>query len=335
MKANPNLDELLCSFMDGELSPRQRTEVQRMAARDPQVGRRLRQLQSCRTLFSALPQVEAPGDMMEQIKLSLERRTLLQEQPAAPRRSAGALHLVFRKFVAAAAMFALLGVLGVVVYQIVAPVGGPESPPFATDIPRVRPGEPGASAVPPTVVADAGFSGRLELRTASFASMDAFIRRAVENNALLDSAESGLAGDRRRYHIVGTRDNINHVVASLSSAWQSAGGATLYVDRPGDSATPVAVEAVTADQTVSIIARSSTEASVEAAQAFAVMNDLARQTPGGELLAMIGEDTGSMLAFAGIPKPRMTKPDDPTKTTLAPSQGQPNASLTIVLLDVE
>jgi len=334
MKANPNLDELLCSFMDGELSPRQRTEVQRMAARDQQVGRRLRQLQSCRTLFAALPQVEAPGDMIEQIKLSLERRTLLQEQPAAPRRSAGALHLVFRKFVAAAAMFALLGVLGVVVYQIVAPVAAPETRPFATDTPRSQPVGPDRTVLA-SAVADAGFSGRLELRTASFASMDAFIRRAIENNALSDSAESGIAGDRRSYRVVGTRDNINRLVASLGSAWQSAGAATLYVDRPGDSAAPVAVEAVTPDQTFSIIARNSTEASVEAAQAFAVMNDLAGQTPGSELLAMIGEDTGSMLALAGIPKPRMTKPDDPTKTTLASPQGQPNASLTIVLLDVE
>lgn len=335
MKANPNLDELLCSFMDGELSPRQQTEVQRMAARDPQVGRRLRQLQNCRTLFTALPQVEAPADMMEQIKESLERRTLLQEQPVAPRRSVGALHLVFRKFVAAAAMFALLGVLGVVVYQVVAPVKMPVGAPLANDVPPVRLIEREPSAVPATVVADAGFSGRLELRTASLASMDSFIRRAIENNLLSDSARSDRIGDRRSYRVVGTRESINRLVASLSSAWQSAGGATLYVDRPGDAAAPVAVEAVTPDQAVSIIARNSTEASVEAAEAFAVMNGLAKQTPGGELLAMIGEDTGSMVAMAGIPKPRMTKPDDPTKPTLASPQGKPNASLTIVLLDVE
>lgn len=335
MKANPNLDELLCSFMDGELSPRQRTEVQRMAARDPLVARRLRQLQNCRTLFAALPQAEAPADMIEQIKLSLERRLLLPEQPVAPRRSSGALHLVFRKFVAAAALIALLGVLGVVVYQIVAPVPGPPAPPFATGTSRPPRVGPGRTTPPPTAVADAGFSGRLELRTASFAHVDAFVRRAIENNTLSDSTESDVIDRRHSYHVVGTREGINRLVASLSSAWQRAQGVTLYVDRRGDSAAPVAVEAVTPDQTVSIIARNSTEASVEAAEAFAVMNDLARQAPGGEILAMIGEDTGSMLALANIPKPRMTKPDDPTKTTLAPPQGQPNASLTIVLLDVE
>ncbi len=59
MKPNPNLDELLSSFMDGELNPRQRTEVQRMAAHDPQVARRLQQLQNCRTLYTALPVAKA------------------------------------------------------------------------------------------------------------------------------------------------------------------------------------------------------------------------------------------------------------------------------------
>ena len=34
MKANPQIDELLCSFIDGELSLRQQTEVQRLVARD-------------------------------------------------------------------------------------------------------------------------------------------------------------------------------------------------------------------------------------------------------------------------------------------------------------
>ena len=54
MKSNSNIDELLCSFIDGELPPRQKTEVQRMAARDPQVSQRLRQLQNCKHLISVL-----------------------------------------------------------------------------------------------------------------------------------------------------------------------------------------------------------------------------------------------------------------------------------------
>ena len=134
MKANPNIDELLCSFVDGELPARQQTELQRLVARDPEVGRRLRQLQNCRTLVSALPRAEAPGELLEQIKLAVERKTLLAEQPASGVSTAGVIHLMARRFLAAAAMIALLGVLGFVVYQIVAPVPDTGVQPPVADI---------------------------------------------------------------------------------------------------------------------------------------------------------------------------------------------------------
>ena len=45
MKEIPNLDELLNSFIDGELAPRQHTEVQRLMAHDQKIAQRLEQLQ--------------------------------------------------------------------------------------------------------------------------------------------------------------------------------------------------------------------------------------------------------------------------------------------------
>ena len=56
MKGNRETDELLCSFIDGELPLRQQTEVQRLAARDPEVAHRLRQLQNCKNLVGAFYQ---------------------------------------------------------------------------------------------------------------------------------------------------------------------------------------------------------------------------------------------------------------------------------------
>ena len=137
MKADPKIDELLCSLVDGELPARQQTELQRLAARDPEIGRRLRQLQNCRALMSALPRSEAPAEMFEQIKVAVERKTLLEEQPASGASMAGVIHLIARRLMAAAAMIALLGVLGYVVYQIVAPVPGTgvQPPTMAVDKP--------------------------------------------------------------------------------------------------------------------------------------------------------------------------------------------------------
>ncbi len=334
MKPNPSLDELLCSFMDGELSPRQRTEVQRMAARDPEVGRRLRELQNCRSLFCSLPPAEAPGEMLEQIKLSLERRTLLPEQPVFAWRSAGVWHLVFRKCVAAAAMIALLAVLGAVVYQIVAPVAstGPEPLVSRAGRPRIAGKMPATRVAEPAVVADAGFSGRLELKTAVLAQADAFIRRAIEDNGLANFVQADGIDGGRVYRLVSSREGVNRLLTSLSGLWPNFDSATLHVSRPGEPIHPVVVEAVTPGQAVSIVARNSTQASLEAAESYARMNGVERTIPGREIVMAINEYTGNTPALIPIPKPVEAAKTAASEATLIPPQGDVEASLTIVLL---
>ncbi|MGE5297491.1 MAG: anti-sigma factor family protein [Solirubrobacterales bacterium] len=339
MKPNPNLDELLSSFIDGELSPRQRTEVQRMAAHDVTVARRLQQLQNCRTVFCSLPPSEAPGDLLEQIKQSLERKTLLQEQPVVARRSLGGIHLVFRKFLSAAAMISLLAVLGAVVYQIVSPVPGPSgSSTVAVDNPiptkpvvttAMEEQTPAVTAV--VAAADAGFSGRLELQTASFASTDAFVKRAIGTCGLVDLGEADVAGDRRTYRVVGTRDDVTRLVASLGDVWDEFSSVALHVDRPqgGD---PVTIEAVMPNQVEAVIARGNAQASVQTAEAYAAMNHMSQKMPGGELSPVIAEDPGNLWAMEAIPMPKLTGPEDSKEISRTPVEGSPQASLTIVLL---
>ncbi|MCX5644026.1 MAG: hypothetical protein NTZ17_04980 [Phycisphaerae bacterium] len=339
MKPNPNLDELLSSFMDDQLSPRQRTEVQRLAAHDPQVARRLRQLQNCRTLFNSLPAAKAPSDLLEQIKASLERHTLLQEQPTAGGRSFGAWQLAFRRFVSAAAVIALVGVLGMVVYQIVSPIppGGVGS--------RVAqgpssPAQLGPMTATPILVADAGFTGRLELRTAKLVQVDTFLGRTIENSGLSSRVESTVSGNQRVYRIAGTRASVNRLVASLSGLWQNFDSAALQVDRSEGSAAPVLVEAITPEQTASIVAQGSTKASLDTAANYAIMNHMAKNMPGNEIRPLIQTDSGSLFAAANLPQPRETGPDNtgnPKSEIRNPkskeAQDKALVNLTIVLLN--
>jgi len=328
MKSDPNLDELLSSFLDGELNPRQRTEIQRMATHDAQLARRLRQLQSTRSLLCSLPTAKAPGDLLEQIKTSLERQSLLQEQPVLGRRTIGAWTLAFRRLVSAAAAIVLMGVLGVVIYQIVSPVPpGPAGSPVA-ELPSPMT-TPEAPVVPLLVVADAGFTGRLELRTARLVP-DTFLARAIENSGLSGQAEPDLMGSRRAYRITGSREGVNRLMAALSDVWQSD-STTLRVDRPQSSGGPVTVEAVTPEQAVGIVAQNSTEASLEAAVAYAVMNRMAKNIPGNEIRSLIQYEPGPLLAALSIPKPVETGPDTSTPTPQIPSEGKAQVSLTIVL----
>jgi hypothetical protein len=331
MKVNPNIDELLNSFLDGELPPRQQTEVQRLVARDPEVGRRLRQLQSCKTLIGALPRAEAPGEMLEQIKLSLERRTLLEEPSVSGRSIAGRWQLMARRFVAAAAMIALLGVLGVVVYQIVAPVPGTGvgGPVATTTAPEPLTGI-GQGGTIPAVVPDSGFSGRLEIRTASFPNTSAFITRAVEDNGLSASVESEVTGNSRIFRVASTREGVNRLLASLSEIWQTFDAATLRVDRSGQYTDAVAVEAVTPEQAISIVAQGSVQARVKTAQGYARMNAMMRDMPAGDILRTIGDDASGARDLTNIDE--IVRPAGPNSRTLAAPQGRIDTTLTIILL---
>ena len=325
MKADPNIDELLCSFVDGELPPRQQTELQRLIARDPEVSRRLRQLQNCKTLVSALPRAEAPGELLEQIKLAVERRTLLEEQPASGVSTAGVIHLMARRLLATAAMIALLGVLGLVVYQIVAPMPGTGvGPVVGIDKPsRMEPAR--------VVAADSGLSGRLEIQTATVAQADAVLKRAVEQNGLSALVASDDASGIRTYELVSSRQGVSRLIASLQSAWRSFDGVTLQVEGPGQFASPVTVSAVTPEQAVSVVASGNTVASIETARNYAVLNAMASRTPGHEVLEMVKNDAAiarDLAVFADT-----VRPTGPTEDiTLTAPQGKPNVSLTIVLL---
>jgi len=329
MKANRETDELLCSFIDGELPLRQQTEVQRLAARDPEVAERLRQLQNCKNLVSALPRAEAPEHMLEQIKVSLERKTLLEERPALIGTRAGARHLKVRRFLAAAAMIALLGGLGAVIYQIVAPVSPPGSASMVAS-------DDGPVVTTPTdaTVATTGFSGTLELSTASFAQADAIVKAVIEENGLADLTESEMLNGMRVYHIEASRAGVHRLVADLDDIWQNSDSATLLVNTER-FADPVVIEDVTQQQAARIIDQDSAQASVEMAQEIAVFNLFAGGTPGREVLPAAGDGLDVAVPMPGIPRPRMASNDPASKVIPVPPEGTVKASLTIVLLNTQ
>jgi hypothetical protein len=228
-------------------------------------------------------------------------------------------------------MIALLGVLGFVVYQIVAPLSGTgvQSPVASLDKPlQIERSGLGAA---PTAIADSGFSGRLEIRTATVAQADAVLKRAIEQNGLSALVASDDAAGVRTYKLVSSRQGVSRLIASLQSIWQSFDGVTLQIEGPGQYASPVAVEGITPEQAVNIIARENTAASVETARSYAVLNAMAQRTPGRDVLNMMSNDTAVAQELTTIDE-RVLIAGPEADTTLAPPQGAANTSLTIVLL---
>jgi len=325
MKEIPNMDELLNSFIDGELPARQQTEVQRLVHHDEKIAQRLQQLQQCKILLSSLPVTEAPPQILENVKASLARKPLLVEQPLAFDERAGTRHLLGRKVFAAAAMLGLVGILTAVVYTIVAPETVTQRPvaverrdlPTAVDV--VKPG--------PTIVA-APFSGRLELRTSYLPAVVSFINRAIEDNVPSDEwIASDQSNVKEPHALICSSESFNLLLAELGNIWDKLDSAHFFVDTEvfGEQ---VVVDAVTAEQISGIVNQDDSKRRMEVAKDFAVLNNMAEHLPGKEILTAIDDTTVGLIT---PPKPVLTwnqkteKKSPASPATLGSDQNPPLA----------
>lgn len=316
MKARPeNIERLLNGYIDGELTVRQKTEVKRLLANDSQVAARLRQLEKCRILISALPIAEAPSEMAEDVMARLARRSLLGEEPAAVNERAGTRDLFLRKFLTAAAMIALVAVLGVVVYTIVAPPTVPHGPSTANDN-RTR------EVIQPAQAMLAKFNGRLELKTAAFKEMDAFIDRAVAENGFVECTGIERLAERTTYVLTCGHSGLNRLLERLEKNWGRLDSATLFVETDLFGR-PVVVDAVTTDQIAEVITQTTSQDTVRVAKDLALLNSLTEQLRAGAVL--VPSDT--MPDLIGVERPVITGRRTIEKATV----DQPNVELAIVL----
>jgi hypothetical protein len=303
MKENPDMDkyafderieELLNSFMDGELTAKQQTEVEQLIAHDAKIAERLLQLQKCKILVGSMPHAEAPAELLEDIKTSLAVGKSFGEQVPTFDERAATKYLLVRKVLAAAAMIGLAAVLAVVIHSIVAPDTIPEGP-FSTS----------------SVIDSPGFSGRLELKTTALIAVDAFINRAIEENGLSDSITPEDRQDRRIYSLSCTRESLNLLLADLGDIWTELDSAKLFVDTEVFGK-QVAVNAVTTEQITEIIDQKGSERRIELAKDFAALNNIAEHLPGREILSAMGSGNRNMTSQLRVPKPLLTTGDRPT-----------------------
>ncbi|MHC4495534.1 MAG: anti-sigma factor [Planctomycetota bacterium] len=316
-------DELLNSFIDGELSARQRTEVERLTAHDPRIALRLQQLQKCKTLVASLPRAEAPAGVLEGVKASLAPTALPDEAPTYNER-AGRRHLLGRRLLSAAAMLGLVAVLAGVIYTIVAPETVMEGPVLVRDthpptgIEAMKPG--------PGVVAALPFSGRLELNTDALPEVDTAVNRTIGENGLSDSIGAVRQEDKRIYYLSCSREGLNLLLADLDDIWSKLDSASLFIDTE-IFARQVSVDHVTTGQIAEIVHQDSHERRLEVARDFAAVNSMTELLPGKVLASAIEGDSGGLLT---APKPFITGPE-PTTKPASRVKGKETIRLTIVV----
>lgn len=309
-----NIDELLNSFIDGELTDEQRNKVERLIAEDAQTAQRLLQLQKCKILVGALPRADAPAGVLEQVKASLERSAISERQPVFADEREGTRKLMVRTVLVAAAMIGFVAILAALLHVFV----GPEAVPW----------QPPAGGQRPSVAAAMRFSGRLELNTNALIAAEAVVKRAIEDSGLSGCVNSRSLRDRRIYSISCSKNRLNLLLTELANSWDRFGSARLLVETEQFNE-PVVVESVVTEQVAEIIDQESHEGSIEVAKDFAVLNNMARLLQGTEVPTAIHDSAIGRIVIP--PKPVLTWKEEIATAPVSPDSEAKQVDLTIVI----
>jgi len=360
MKEGSHIDELLNGYIDGVLTARQHTELQRLKVNDPQIERRLSELQKCKMLISSLPIAKAPADMLDRVKVAMQTETQVDsEQPVSNNQLSdnqlsnnqlGARQLMFRRVLASAAMIALMAVLAIIVYSITAPPKTIESFIVSADkIPRVEIEQP---ALQPVSTADseltaskasAGvenqqtmtaaltpaanrFSATLELKTSKLLAADVAVKKVLEKNGAEDFITLPGGTDEYAYSLDCGVPRLNTILSGLENIWTDFSSATLIFDTAQDEQ-PVVVEKITTWQIAEIAAQHIPERRLKAAQYYAIMNNVQQLLPQQQAF-----DTGdeNVLDLINMPKPKPVLTRDEAASQDS-AESQPQIVLKIVI----
>ncbi len=314
--ANTRIDELLNSFIDGELTAAQQAQVEHMITRDVQIAQRLRQLQKCRMLVGSLPCAQVPLEVAEGIRTRLGlpigdlRFSIFNRQSKIENRKS------IRRVLSAAAMIGLVAVLTAVIYIILSPQAAPERPVAIESRQAVQ-----VPAAPP------GFSGRLELKTGDLAAVSAFVNRAIEDKDISEAVQQ----DKHIYSLSCTTKQFNALLADLETIWPGLDSATLFVNTEVFGK-PVAVNNVTTGQIAQIADQNNLQKRLEVAKGFDALNTLVARLPDREIQSAIEGADNSPIREWRAPKPVLTSPS--RQTTRKPSsqtQEPKTIHLTIVV----
>jgi anti-sigma-K factor RskA len=328
-----NIDELLNSFIDGELDQRHQTEVQRLIQHDERIAERLLELQKCKRLVSSLPYTEAPEEMLGNIKASLKERKLLV-QPARGeqrrREREGARHLLVRRLTAAAAMIGLVAVLAAVIYSIVAPQVVTNKP---VAVEKSEPAATVATAEKPirqATLAEAKFTGRLELKTSSPSEVAAFINKAIEYNIPSDQRTAAVPDKLGESHtLICSRQNLRVLLDELSTVWDKINSAVLLVNT-GRPEGQIVIDAVAPEQIIEIAEQKDFQTQIKTAKFFAAMNNIAERSPGKEVQVAVDKSSPSLIT---IPKPVLTSSEKPITKPSAQTENSRVVHLTITVAE--
>ncbi len=325
-KREYEIDELLSGYLDGELSQRQHTEVQRLIEHDPDTRAKVDQLRKQKLLMLAMPVESAPDTLIDDIKIAMERKLILDESPTGTSESEGRRQLYFRRAMTAAVIFVLLGSLIAIVVNIIAPAPASNDN-FATNTNTgIDSTVENTSPLPrPEIVRpkdEALFSANLALTTKESIAMSSFVWKAIFNNGLRDDTYPERLTSKTTYQITSDVDRVIALLNEIATAWDRCDTAALSAYSAGIDS-DIVIENITAQQAVSVFTQDNTDKRLELAKVYATLNTSTGDDREQMLLAMKANDSKDVPPipikpeYTSGPKTPVAKPDhDAEKVTL-------------------
>ncbi|HBG26997.1 MAG: hypothetical protein A2Y10_20220 [Planctomycetes bacterium GWF2_41_51] len=285
MKDIEQLEELLNSYIDGELDERKSNEVKRLIDNDKNARLAFESLHRCRKLLGSLRPSAAPEGFCESVTRDLERNILLADTEVYQHSKKGKRRLIYRHFITAAAMIALVAALSYVVLDIFVPKSARQK--FADNVlnrkpkPQVLFEQPFAQAPEQDIVVAAPkgpsvpLVAKLTLITDSPVEADWLIGKALMNTALFDKTS---AVDRKtgsvKYVLSCDRNSIVSLIGELNFIWPKCSDATLQIgtEQQGKFIT---INNVSARQTLDICKADNYNHRLRMASDIAMINQIA------------------------------------------------------------
>lgn len=329
-KSKAEIDELLSGYIDGELSQRQRTEVKRLLQHDDELSQRLNQLKRQKQLLGALPIVPAPEGLLDDVKATLERQSILDNASARRDESAGVRHLMLRKFLTAAAMLSLVGALVWVVLNVVMPLDSdgdkqlfvkPTLPAIFAPKPEVR-DVPGAGHL--AVAELPPFESYLDLTSDQAIALNNFIEKTVYNNGLRDGTIPRRSDNSTTYEISGPTVKVLALLGDLQPIWDRCSRTFFSVKGSDGTGSGLVVEDITAEQLLAIFKEEKNDTRLAMAKNYASFNSESRNVPG---FSPASEESSLDIA---MPIPILTAPPNTEDDTTESESGQ-QVKLTITV----
>jgi hypothetical protein len=304
MNLRRDQEELLNSFVDGELSERQCEEVKRLAGEDPAIRKRLHELKNLRALVSGLPRIEAPAGLEHVLKERLTVSAGVGGEHAGSDNAPASRTILLRKICTLAAMV----ILGLAVSV------------------AIKFTDPG-----PVPSGQGGLRARLECRSSQHATVEMVINRAIHQHGLLSLTERKTEGDAKTYLIRAPQEVMSAFLEDFSRAWPTFDQPSLRLETHHPTG-PLVLESLSASQMTQIFGRENADERLELAQRIATENNLepSRDADARLAQAISGHDGDALVP--GAPNPMLTSGDStaPSPIVISEAMGE-LAELTIVL----